>query len=76
MGSALTEDEMENQINTVEADNVIPYPLDEVSVDFEVQGPSQRNEDMVEVQLGLALADGLPGFLAWVAKEVEVGDIE
>lgn len=48
MSSELNEDEMENQLQ-VEADQYIPYPLDEVALDFEVQGPSPRNEDMVEV---------------------------
>jgi len=41
---------MENQI-TVEADQYIPYPLDEVAIDFEVQGLSERNPDQVEVLL-------------------------
>lgn len=50
MGAGLSEDEMENQIE-VEADQYIPYPLDEVALDFEVQGPSPRSEDQVEVLL-------------------------
>lgn len=41
MDKSLSDDEMENQIR-VEADQYIPYPLDEVSIDFEVQGPSQH----------------------------------
>ena len=48
MSAELSEDEMENQLQ-VEADQYIPYPLDEVALDFEVQGPSPRSEDMVEV---------------------------
>ena len=50
MGADLSEDELENQIE-VEADQYIPYPLDEVALDFEVQGPSPRSEDQVEVLL-------------------------
>jgi type IV pilus assembly protein PilM len=50
MDAALTDDEMENQI-TVEADQYIPYPLDEVAIDFEVQGLSDRNSEQVEVLL-------------------------
>jgi type IV pilus assembly protein PilM len=50
MDAALTDDEMENQI-TVEADQYIPYPLDEVAIDFEVQGLSDRNPEQVEVLL-------------------------
>ncbi len=50
MDAALSDEELENQI-TVEADQYIPYPLDEVAIDFEVQGVSGRNADQVEVLL-------------------------
>lgn len=50
MDAELSDDEMENQI-TVEADQYIPYPLDEVAIDFEVLGLSERNPDQVEVLL-------------------------
>ena len=50
MPANLSEDELENQLQ-VEADNYIPYPLDEVSIDFEVPGPSPRREEQVEVLL-------------------------
>lgn len=50
MSAALSEDEMENQI-LVEADQYIPYSLDEVALDFEIQGLSPRNEEQVEVLL-------------------------
>ncbi len=50
MDAALSDDELENQI-VVEADQYIPYPLDEVAIDFEVQGLSERNPDQVEVML-------------------------
>lgn len=50
MDGSLSDDEMENQIR-VEADQYIPYPLDEVSIDFEVQGGSELNPGSVEVLL-------------------------
>lgn len=50
MDGGLNDDAMENQIS-VEADQYIPYPLDEVAIDFEVQGKSEENPDMVEVLL-------------------------
>jgi type IV pilus assembly protein PilM len=50
LNASLTDAEMENQI-TVEADQYIPYPLDEVAIDFERQRPSRKNEGMVEVLL-------------------------
>lgn len=50
MPSGLSEEEMETQL-TLEADQYIPYPLEEVALDFEVQRPSEDRENMVEVLL-------------------------
>ncbi|NJD04931.1 MAG: type IV pilus assembly protein PilM, partial [Methylococcaceae bacterium] len=45
MPASLTDEELEAQIE-LEADQYIPYALDEVSLDFEVQGRSEKNPDM------------------------------
>ena len=50
MPAGLNDDNMETQI-TLEADQYIPYPLDEVAIDFEVIGESERNPDQVQVLL-------------------------
>jgi len=50
MDAGLSEDEMESQLK-IEADQYIPYPLDEVAIDFEVQGASVRNPERVNVLL-------------------------
>lgn len=50
MPASLTDDEMEEQI-LVEADQYVPYSLDEVNLDFEVQGVSEKNPEMVDVLL-------------------------
>jgi type IV pilus assembly protein PilM len=50
MPATLTTEELEAQIE-LEADQYIPYALDEVSLDFEVQGRSEKNPDMVDVLL-------------------------
>ena len=50
MSSGLSDDEMEKQI-TVEADQYIPYPLEEVAMDFEAQGLVEGNDQLVEVLL-------------------------
>lgn len=50
MPSGLSEDDMETQL-TLEADQYIPYPLEEVAIDFEVQGPSPERDGQVEVLL-------------------------
>jgi type IV pilus assembly protein PilM len=50
MPSGLTQDDMETQL-TLEADQYIPYPLEEVAIDFEIQGPSPESDGQVEVLL-------------------------
>jgi type IV pilus assembly protein PilM len=50
MASGLNDQEMENQI-IVEADQYIPYPLDEVAIDFEIQDPVEGNPEQVNVLL-------------------------
>lgn len=50
MEAGLSDDEMESQLK-LEADQYIPYPLDEVAIDFEVQGASARNPERVNVLL-------------------------
>ncbi len=48
--AALTDDEMEEQI-MLEADQYVPYPLDEINFDFEVLGINENNPEMVDVLL-------------------------
>ncbi|MGB0204427.1 MAG: type IV pilus assembly protein PilM [Neptuniibacter sp.] len=50
MSNAFTEFELEDQIK-VEADQFIPYPIDEVALDFEVQGTSKSNVSLNNVLL-------------------------
>lgn len=50
LDASLSEDDMEMQIR-VEADQYIPYQLEEVSIDFDIQGDVDGNSDMVEVLL-------------------------
>ena len=47
---SLTDSEMEEQI-MIEADQYIPYSLDEVNFDFEVQGVNKNNPEIVDVLL-------------------------
>ncbi len=48
MDASLSDDDMETQI-TIEADQYIPYPLDEVAIDFDVQGLNERNPEKADV---------------------------
>ncbi len=50
MPAALSDNDMEEQIKA-EADQYIPYPIDEVNLDFQVLGPSARDKDSVDVLL-------------------------
>jgi len=58
MPSDLNEDEMESQIQ-VEADQYIPYPLEEISMDFEVLRPSETDPDRVDVLLAASRSDNV-----------------
>ena len=50
MPADLGEDDLESQIE-LEAVNYIPYPIEEVNLDFEVMGPMPGNSEMVQVLL-------------------------
>lgn len=50
MPGNLSDEELQSQIE-LEADQYVPYPLEEVSLDFEVLGKSQNNPDTVDVLL-------------------------
>lgn len=58
MPAALTEDEMEGQIE-LEADQYIPYPLEEVNLDFQVLGESERDTDRVDVLLAASRSENV-----------------
>lgn len=49
----LNEVELQDQV-MVEADRYIPYPIDDVYLDYEIQGTYRGNPDMVDVLLGAA----------------------
>lgn len=50
MPAGLSDAELESQIS-LEADQYIPYPLDEVALDFSVLGPNELNDEQVDVLL-------------------------
>jgi type IV pilus assembly protein PilM len=58
MPADLTEDELESQI-MVEADQYIPYSLDEVNLDFEVQGPSEASPENMDVLLAASRSENV-----------------
>ena len=58
MPAGLSEDDMESQIE-LEADQYVPYPLEEVNLDFEVIGPSEKNPDTVDVLLAACRSENV-----------------
>lgn len=50
MQGDLDQDSLEDQVQ-VEASNYIPYPIEEVALDFEVLGPVPNSPDMIQVLL-------------------------
>jgi type IV pilus assembly protein PilM len=58
MPAGLSEDDLESQIE-LEADQYVPYPLEEVNLDFEVIGPSEKNPDTVDVLLAACRSENV-----------------
>ncbi|MCQ8183602.1 pilus assembly protein PilM [Methylomonas sp. SURF-1] len=78
MPASLTDAEMEEQI-MVEADQYIPYSLDEVNLDFEVQGVTKSNPDMVDVLLAASRRENIEdrvAALAYAGLKTVVVDVE
>ncbi|MEO5344291.1 MAG: pilus assembly protein PilM [Gammaproteobacteria bacterium SHHR-1] len=63
MPAGLDDREMEIQIQ-LEADQYIPYPLEEVNLDFEVIGPNARVPDQVDVLLAASRSENVDARVA------------
>lgn len=78
MPGNLSDDEMEGQIQ-VEADQYIPYPLEEVSLDFEVMGISETDPERVDVLLAASRTENVDVRVAAAelgGLQVKVVDVE
>nr|WP_246237686.1 type IV pilus assembly protein PilM [Pseudomonas akapageensis] len=74
----LCDDEMEARIR-VEADQYIPYPLEEVAIDFAVQGQSLRHQGRVDVLLAACRKEAVEvreAALALAGLAARVVDVE
>jgi type IV pilus assembly protein PilM len=56
--ASYSEDELESQI-MLEADQYIPYPLEEVNLDFEIIGPSEDDPERVDVLLAASRSENV-----------------
>ncbi len=63
MPAALTEAELQSQIE-MEAEHYIPYPLNEVNLDFQVVGPAEDNGSEVEVLIAACRKEVVDDYLA------------
>ena len=78
MPAGLTDDEMESQIQ-LEADQYIPFPLEEVALDFEVMGEAKEGADRVDVLLAASrseIVDNVVAALELAGLKAGVVDIE
>lgn len=58
MPSDLSDDELETQIQ-LEADQYIPYPLEEVNLDFQVLGVSENTPETIDVLLAASRSENV-----------------
>jgi len=70
MPSGLSDDEMESQIQ-IEADQYIPFPLEEVAMDFEVIGESAEGAERVDVLLAASRSEIVDNVVA----SIELGGL-
>ena len=78
MDMMLSDVEREAQIR-LDADQYVPYPLEDVNLDFEVLGPSLVSEDMVQVLLAASRSENVDqrvDALAFGGMQTKVMDIE
>lgn len=78
MPADLSSDEMEDQI-FMEADQYVPYTLDEVNLDFEIQGVNAVNPEMVDVLLAVSRRENVDDRIEVLTKaglKVKIVDIE
>ncbi len=78
MDVSLTDAELESQI-AIEADSLIPYPLDEVSLDFEKIGVNEADPSKMNVLLSAARTESVQarvGALEEAGFKAKVVDVE
>jgi len=78
MPAVLNDDELEEQI-MVEADQYVPYSLDDVSFDFEVQHENENNPELVDVLFAASRKENVNDRVEALAKaglKARVVDVE
>jgi type IV pilus assembly protein PilM len=78
MPASLSERDLEGQVE-IQADQYIPFPMDEVSFDYEVVGPNEKDPELMDVLLVATRTDNVDQRQAAVTAaglEAHVVDVE
>ena len=78
LNEGLSEEEIEELV-AMEADKYIPYPIDEINLDFRVLGPSLKNSAMVDVLIVASRADNVSNRVEAISRaglEAKIVDVE
>ena len=78
INDGLRDEEMEELI-VIEADKYIPYPIDEINLDFEIRGPSEKSLGMLDVLIVASRAENVNNRVDAVTRaglEAVVVDVE
>jgi type IV pilus assembly protein PilM len=78
LNDGLTDQEMEELV-VIEADKYIPYPIDEINLDFEIQGHSAKNSALLDILIVASRAENVNSRVEAVTHaglETKVVDVE
>lgn len=78
INDGLNAQEMEELV-IIEADKYIPYPIDEINIDFEVIGPSTKNTAMLDVLIVASRAENVNSRVEAITRaglEAKIVDVE
>lgn len=78
INDGLNDQEMEELV-VIEADKYIPYPIDEINIDFEILGHSAKNSAMLDVLIVASRAENVNSRVEAVSRaglEAKVVDVE
>ncbi|WP_298622892.1 type IV pilus assembly protein PilM [uncultured Legionella sp.] len=78
MNDGLNDSEMEELV-VIEADKYIPYPIDEINIDFEVLGHSAKNSAMLDVLIVASRAENVSSRVDAITRaglEAKIVDVE
>jgi len=78
MPASLSDDDMLDQIQ-LEADQYIPFPMEEINLDFQVLGPTENDETSVDVMLAASRSENIDvrvAALEIAGLKAEIVDVE